>query len=80
MATNRKEAAEEIEKLKAEAEAKLKEATDIADKFGVAFSWDFAYGMGGYYQPSKTDGSVDDAEGDWESSGDSGWQASSESC
>lgn len=33
-----------------EAERSVQEAEFVADKFGIGFSWDLAYGMGGWYE------------------------------
>jgi hypothetical protein len=48
----------------------------IADSTGASFSFSGpSYGMGGYYTGLKTS---DDPE--WDSSDESGWMASSQSC
>jgi hypothetical protein len=39
----------------AQAEALIKECEVIADKTGVGFSWDLAYGMGGWYNPDTSE-------------------------
>ncbi len=57
------------EKIK-EAEAAIKEATEIASAAGIGFNWEGpAYGMGGYFEGRSED--------EWE---ESGWSASSQSC
>ncbi|HET8687662.1 MAG TPA: hypothetical protein VFM18_13510 [Methanosarcina sp.] len=51
----------------------ISECESIADTTQVGFSWDLAYGMGGWYEPRT--GEVDrwgDQKG--------GWQSSSSSC
>lgn len=60
-----------------EAEKLISEAENISDQSGVGFSWDMAYGMGGYYQPAS-DPSWTDSSSCYEDTG--GWQASSEMC
>lgn len=42
-----------IDACKRAAEENLQQARQIADKFGVSFSWDFEYGMGGSYVPNE---------------------------
>lgn len=49
----------------------IKEAEKIADEAGVSFSFDLAYGMGGYYTPPKL------ADEDY---GEVGWNSSSSRC
>lgn len=66
-----KEAEAKIDALLAEANAKLAEATRIADEAGVDFYWSGPdYAMGGYYIP----------EGKWGESTSGGWQSSSYIC
>lgn len=61
------------------AENAISEAERIADASGVGFSLDIGgYGMGGYYRPEEK--KPEGADDDWESSDESGWQASSQSC
>lgn len=61
-------------------------AQEIADASGVSFSWDLAYGMGGYYTPTRTNskGEVFNEDGrklkDWEISESTGWRSSSSEC
>lgn len=73
-----KQALQRIEALKKEAMGKLNEAEKIADENGIGFSWDLAYGMGGWYNPKtkNEDGSWNESNED----GDAGWQSSSNSC
>lgn len=75
---------------------KIKEATDaltaaenLADEYGLEFSFSPAYGMGGYYTgkgkatPGIKDVTEDwDAsdEDEWQSSDSYGWNPSSQSC
>lgn len=55
------------------AQALISECESIADKAKVGFSWDLAYGMGGWYEPKN---------GEVNRYGDEigGWQSSSSSC
>lgn len=64
----RQKASESISKILDAAQQLIKIAESVADKYGVEFSWDLAYGMGGVYTP-KTE---------WSESG--GWQSSSSMC
>lgn len=62
----------EMEKLRAKlaaAKQLVQECEQISERTGQGFSWNLAYGMGGYYQPNSV---PDD--------GESGWQSSSDSC
>ena len=72
------EASAKISSLIAEATAKINEAENISETYGISFGWNgCGYGMGGYYQPTKEK----DSDGEWEeSSSESGWQASSQGC
>lgn len=38
----------------AQAEALIKECEELANQTGVGFSWDLAYGMGGWYNPDTS--------------------------
>lgn len=49
------EAYSQIAELTNDIHAKLKEAQDIADKFGLTFSLSIAYGMGGQYKGKGTE-------------------------
>lgn len=76
-----REATEKISVLLNEAELKLSEAAEIADKAGIDFSWSGpAYGMGGSYWSKK------EAKEDLQDSGysryedDEGWISSSSQC
>lgn len=60
--SNESEAQEEINKLVARAYDAINQAEALADKFGISFSLDVAYGMGGTYDPE---------EGEWMSSSES---------
>jgi hypothetical protein len=78
---NTKELADaQIKILIAEAHEKIKSAEALADKFGIEFGWDLAYGMGGHYYPTPGDWSGSNDE--WRPSGveDGGWRSSSQSC
>lgn len=44
---------EEIKRLLSESRKLIDEATKIANEYGEGFSWNLAYGMGGYYYPQK---------------------------
>ena len=80
---NKEQAKKEVERLKEEAYAKIKEATAIADKWGVTFNWDLAYGMGGTYYPQHTEDSKWSESSDdvWRPSDtEDGWYSSSQSC
>ena len=79
----KKEHYDKLAEILKEVDAKLKEATDLADREGLSFSYSAGgYGMGGYYY-GATYGS---AAGEWKPSSyeheaDKGyWQASSQSC
>jgi hypothetical protein len=48
---DRADARNQINTLVKQAQDAITEATQIADATGVGFSWDLAYGMGGYYTP-----------------------------
>lgn len=82
-----KAALAEIETHVETAYAALKRATVLADENGVTFDFSPAYGMGGYYHPTKsknvlgaaTDVVIEDENDDWESS-DEGWVSSSNNC
>lgn len=50
----------------------IKECEEIAERAGVEFSLDVAYGMGGTYVPKKI--------ADEETWTEQGWNASSQSC
>lgn len=68
-----KEAYTKISNLIAQADANIAEAVRIAREAGVEFSWEGpAYGMGGYFDPARTEDEYGD-ESD-------GWLASSQSC
>ena len=66
-----KEANKVIAKKLMEAEALIRECEKIADEHKLGFSWDLAYGMGGWYSgnPEARD-----------AYSDSGWSSSSSSC
>lgn len=66
---NKEEAAKRIADLTNQAMDLIKQAEKIANEFGVDFSFDVAYGMGGTYYPEGHK---------WAKS--VGWQASSHSC
>lgn len=75
---NEKQANEKITSLIQDAYASLNEAESIADKWGLSFSFEVTYGMGGYYT-----GKVEERW--WESDfgydkGTMGWLPSSRSC
>lgn len=73
-----KEGLEKISELTKQAYALIAEAEKIADATGAEFSFDLAYGMGGWYR-GQPEGASPDATDKW---GDPiyGWQASSQSC
>lgn len=84
---DKKEATAKIAELTAEAKAKVREAQDLADKYGVEFSFSIAYGMGGYYQPQYKEGVSEWNSSDYYESScyndddeDAGWRSSSQSC
>lgn len=56
-----KEAEQLIKQKVKEAEALISEAESLADEHNVGFSWDLAYGMGGWYEPNLPDISYQDA-------------------
>lgn len=60
--SNESEAREEINKLVSRAYDTINQAEALADKFGISFGLDVAYGMGGTYDPE---------EGEWMSSSQS---------
>lgn len=80
---NRDKAFEEINKLRQQAYDLIKQCEAIADESGCGFSWDIAYGMGGYYNPRKPDkldeSKYDPDSGEWSES-DGGWASSSSNC
>lgn len=49
----KEQAVKKIAALVKQAEEKINEATKIADSHDVGFSWELAYGMGGYYDPEE---------------------------
>lgn len=65
-----------------EAYDKLEEATKLSDEIGEGFSWDLAYGMGGYYRaagdPDWSSSSCYEESDAEEPSGE--WVSSSQSC
>lgn len=73
---DKQQASKEIAVLLNQAEALIREAEGIADKSGVGFSWDLAYGMRGYSPKVEWDASDDWAASDEEY----GWQSSSYNC
>jgi hypothetical protein len=73
---DKKEATAEIAELVKQAYAKIHAAEAIADKYGVKFSFDLAYGMGGWYRPNHEDWNSSACFGEDEG----GWMASSQSC
>lgn len=86
---NKDQAKKRVEALKEEAYAKINEATAmineataIADKWGVTFNWDLAYGMGGTYYPQRTaDSKWSESDEAWRPSDtEDGWYSSSQSC
>lgn len=60
---NKQEAMERIASLIKEAQGKMIEATEIANKNGVSFSFDgptgYIYGMGGWFNPTVTKKTTD---------------------
>ena len=75
-----KKASQKISELVAGAYDSLSEAQELADEYGLMFSFEPAYGMGGWYTGK---GNPDWSESDADNSGDneSGyWMASSQSC
>lgn len=72
---NAEEALKKMTELVRKAEAAVDEACKHADQYNLSFRWDLAYGMGGrYYGGTSAQGN------DWETSYESGWVASSETC
>lgn len=80
----KKEALEKIEKLKEKALKLISEAEEIATEAGVTFSWDLAYGMGGWFRPKREAGKNEDGEltsdEDYADSDEGGWESSSSNC
>ena len=77
--TNKAKASAEIAEHVKAAYASLAASEALADKFGEEFSFNPAYGMGGWYRPKHTDESTwDESDSEWSSSG--GWQSSSSNC
>ena len=78
-ADGQKAALAKIADLLKEADAKLNEATAIADEAGVPFGWNGPeYGMGGFYSPKGWQESQYCSYSDYEDKG--GWNSSSSSC
>jgi len=78
-----KEANEKIADLIKKAYDLIAEAEVVAEEAGTGFSFELAYGMGGWYTSKKQkreDAGVSDDDEDWEPSDESGWTASSQSC
>jgi hypothetical protein len=69
--TKEEEASKLIAEKIAQAEALIKECEKLGKENDVSFSWNLAYGMGGYYGPAW--GSSSEEE-EW------AWNSSSESC
>lgn len=68
---NQQEANKLIAEKVSQAYALIRECEHIADEACIDFSFDLAYGMGGYYQPDHED---------WESSSKGEWVSSSSQC
>ena len=67
-----KEATGAIASLIREAEAKLREASSLADEYEIDFRWKGPYyGMGGHYSPKPAD---------WDGDREYGWNSSSSEC
>ena len=77
MTLDKREALKKINEKTNEADKLIEEATEIADQYGISFSFSVAYGMGGVYHPKKQ-------QDNWETSSfeddDEGWVSSSEMC
>ena len=72
-----KKASEAISEHVAAAYAAIQEAEKLADEFGLEFSFDLTYGMGGTYIGKNYS---ERAGHDWYSSNEGSWLASSQSC
>ena len=59
--------------------AEISAAEKIADEYGLEFSWDLAYGMGGWYT-GKNAHKEEWEEFDEEDEESYGWKSSSQSC
>jgi len=73
-----KKAYEEISQLLVEAENKIRSAENIADKYGLDFSFSVSYGMGGHYE-GKGYG-AEDYNGDIQYRTEGEWISSSQNC
>lgn len=76
--SDKNQAKQEIDKKLKEAHDLISECENLADQHGLGFSWDLAYGMGGWYQGKPAD--VPDRDEDDYYESDYGWQASSQGC